>query len=287
VYGGELRPGVPARVGQPKGSVPGVRGALPVPAHQRESRRLPKVSAQHRAPGAEAVREALATLDRGGEAPRIGLVGNTGAGKTVGAHAIAQAYLRSSPGPVIVIDNKAERRYDDLPGAVVFASTSAFAAARPASGQRVWVMRPSLFEGGEVDPEEIAELQWKLAGKHWPSLVLNDELVPHAAKGGQWKTRTQWLQRAFVQGRSHGLAQLWGTTALQGVPLDASQQSHELWVFKTGGVALRILSERDYLIGVPPGTVEGLAGYPLPPAERGEFVRLVSGVPWNGVIYKF
>lgn len=258
-----------------------------MPAPEREADDVAASPARDRAPGDAAVREAFSTLERGGEAPRIGLIGNTGSGKTVAARALAQAYLSVSPGPVIVVDNKAERRYDDLPGAVVYPSIASFAQTRPAHGNRVWVLRPSLFEGGEIDPEQVAEWQWKIAGRRTPSLVLNDELVPHAAKGGQWRTKTQWLQRAFVQGRSHGLAQIWGTTALQGVPLDASQQSHELWVFKTGGVALRILSERDYLIGVPPGTIEGLAGYPLPPAERGEFMRLVSGVPWNGVVYKF
>jgi hypothetical protein len=255
-----------------------------VRAGQREARALSAVPPGRRAQGAEALRAALATLERGGEAPRIGLIGNTGSGKTVAAEELARGYLGTSPGALIVVDNKAEGRYDRLPGAQVFRS---LAELRPAPGCRCWILKPSLFEGGEISPEEVAQFQWKLRGSRWPSMVLNDELVPHAAKGGQWRKGSTWLPRSFVQGRSHGLSQLWGTTLLHSVPIEAAEQSSELWVHKTAGLGLRLLAERNYTIGVPDGLVEGLAGYPLPPAERGEFVRLVSGVPWDGVVYKF
>lgn len=237
-----------------------------------------------RAAGAEAVSAALASLIHGGEAPRVGVIGNTGAGKTVATHALAEGYLRASPGALIVIDNKAEGRYDDLPGARIYESLSQLAIAPQG---RCWILKPRVFAGHEIDPEEVAQFQWRLRGHRLPSCVLNDELVPHAAVCGQWKHPKGSLPKCFVQGRSHGLSQIWGTTALQDVPLQAAAQSSELWVFQTRGTGLRILRERDYLIGVPPGTVEAFAGYPLPAAERGEFARLVSGVPWDGVTYKF
>jgi hypothetical protein len=237
-----------------------------------------------RAGGAQAVREALAGLQRDGEAPRIGLVGGTGSGKTVAAEAIARAYLSVSPGALIVVDNKAAGRFDRLPGAQVFESVSAF---RPAPGSRVWIFKPRLWEGGEIDPREIAELQWKMVGRRVRSMVVNDELVPHAVNGGQWiGGQRSPVARAFIQGREHGLSQLWGTTALQDVPGNAADLS-ELWVFQSHGLAARILARRNFLIGAPPGLLEGLAGYPLPPAQRGEFVRLFSGRPWNRTIYKF
>lgn len=281
---GDVSSGLPARAGEPRGALSGVRGAAPVRAPQRQQHPLQAVPAARRAPGAEAVRAALASLERGGEAPRIGVVGNTGSGKTHATEALALGYLRVSPGALIVVDNKAEGRYDRLPGAEVFPSLSAL---RPSAGSRVWVLKPALFEGGEVSPEEVAEFQWKLRARRWPSMVLNDELVPHAAKAGQWRRGSTWLPRSFVQGRSHGLAQLWGTTLLHSVPIEAAEQSSELWVFKSAGLGLRLLDERNYTIGVPPGLIENLAGYPLPPEQRGEFVRLVSGVPWDGVVYKF
>jgi hypothetical protein len=257
-----------------------------VPAAQRQKRALPTVSQARRAPGDEAVRKALASLARGGEGTRIGLIGNTGSGKTVAAVALAQAYLAASPGALIVVDNKAERRFDHLPGATVFPSVAAFATSPPPSGSRVWIFRPSIFEGGEVSPEEVAAFQWRLAGRRWPSLAINDELVPHAARNGQWRKGFEWLPRAFVQGRSHKISEVWGTTALQDVPLASAGQS-ELWVWQTAGVALRLLRERDYLIGVPPGLVENLPGFNDAPELRGDFVSLRSGVPWDGCIYKF
>lgn len=150
----------------------------------------------------------------------------------------------------------------------------------------MWIFRPSLFDGGEISPEEVAAFQWRLAGSGWASMVVNDELVPHAARNGQWRPRYEWLPRAFIQGRTHKLTQVWGTTALQDVPLASAGQS-ELWVWQTAGVALRILRERDYLIGVPPGTLENLPGFNDPAELRGDFLRLLPGVPWDRTIYKF
>jgi hypothetical protein len=250
-------------------------------APARGQRRFP---ASARAPGAEAVRAAFAGLVRGGEAPRIGLAGNTGGGKTTAALALACEYLRASPGALIVVDNKAEGRYDGLPGARVYQSISQLATS--AQG-RVWVLKPDVFAGQEISPEAVAEFQWKLRGHRMVSLVLNDELVPHAARAGQWRRGFEWLPKSFVQGRSHGLAQVWCTTMLQSVPIEAAEQSSELWTFKAAGLGLRLLDDRNYTVGVPPGTVENLAGYPLPPEQRGEFLRLVNGVQWDRRVYKF
>lgn len=198
-----------------------------------------------------------------------------------------QAYLAASPGPVIVIDAKAERRYDDVaPGTIVRESVAHLGAGLPPDA-RVAIIRPRIFEGADADPEAVADLQWRLAGARWPSLVVNDELVPHAAHHGQWRRGSRMLPRAFIQGRTHGLAQLWGTTALQAVPIEAADQSSVIFVLQTAGLGLRILDDRNYLVGVPPGTVEALAGFDRPPEERGEFLALRSGVPWDGVVYKF
>lgn len=196
-----------------------------------------------------------------------------------------RAYLSASPGPVIVVDAKAERRYDDVAPAIVRESVAHLGTDWP-PGARLIIIRPRIFEGADADPEAVADAQWRLAGERWPSLVVNDELVPHAARHGQWRRGSHQLPRAFIQGRTHGLAQLWGTTALQSVPIEASDQS-VIFAFQTAGLALRILGERNYLVGVPPGTVEGLAGFDRPPGERGEFLALRSGVPWNGCVYKF
>src|SRR5579864_9021852 len=58
-----------------------------------------------RRPGEEAAEAALAQLDFG-EAPQIGLLGDTGTGKTTAAQYLIRAYLRRSPGSVLIVDDK-------------------------------------------------------------------------------------------------------------------------------------------------------------------------------------
>lgn len=146
------------------------------------------------------------------------------------------------------------------------------------------VFRASLM--GEVSPEEIARLAAGLANRKWPSLTINDEL-DQAARGGQWKRGAVFLPRSFIRGRSAGLSQVWGTTSPQNVPLEAFELSSEIWCFKLAGLGLRLLGDREYLTGIDPGTIEQLAGYPLPTDQRGEFVRLVRGRTWDRRIYRF
>lgn len=281
-----MRGDLAQRAGKPGPAVPRVRSDSPVPAPRRPQHALSTLAPRGLTAGAAALSAALASVVRGGEAPRIGLVGNTGSGKTTAAREIVRAWLTHSPGLAVVVDAKAERRYDDLPGAVVRESLAHYADERPPPGARLLILRPSIFDGAEADPEAAAAFCWRLAGRRWPTLLVNDELVPHAAHHGQWRRGMTALPRAFIQGRVHGLSQLWGTTALQGVPVEAADQSSVILVFQTAGLGLRILGDRNYLVGVPPGTVEGLAGFDRPPDERGEFLALRSGVPWDGRIYR-
>lgn len=158
-------------------------------------------------------------------------------------------------------------------------------AARPVQpGCRVVIFRVGMM--GEVNPEEIAHFTAALAERKWGSLTVNDEL-DQAVTEGHWKSRSVFMPRMFVRGRTAGLAQLWGTVSPHEVPRQAFEQSSEIWCFKMAGVGLRLLREREYLNGIEAGTIEQLAGYPLPPEERGEFVRLQRGRAWDGKIYKF
>lgn len=258
-----------------------------MPAGRSKTAPLSKVPKGRISPGAEACAAALETLDWG-EAPRIGLLGDTGSGKTRAAQEIGLAYLRRAPGLVVVIDAKGERRFDDLqvsPPPEVRLSPADYAARPVQQGCRVVIFRTGMM--GEVSPEEAAHFTAALAERRWGSLTINDEL-DQAAKAGQWKRGSVFLPRSFIRGRTQGLAQCWGTTSPHNVPLEAFDQSSVIWCHKMAGMGLRLLGDREYLNGFHSTTIiEELAGYPLPPEERGQFVKLERGRRWDGHIYKF
>jgi hypothetical protein len=266
--------------------VPGVRAGSPVAPPGGTQGQIPRVSPGQRAPGSEALAAALTPLDFG-EAPRIGVLGDPGGGKTRALEEIVRAYLSQSIGAVIVIDAKAERRFDSLPVSpppAVRSSPADYAAHPPPPGTRVIVARAPLTD--ENDPEAWARFAVGLAERRWPSLTVNDELA-QATAGMSFRKGTVMIPRTFVRGRTQGLAQAWGTTSPHDVPTVIYESTDEIWQFKTSGMALGILGRRNYLRGIDPEVIEHLAGYPLPPRDRGEFVRLVRGRPWDGKIYKF
>lgn len=257
-----------------------------MPEARGEEPPVSSASAHRRAPGSEAVREILAPLAFG-EAPRIGCLGDPGGGKTEAARAVALEYTRQATGLVVVLDAKGERRFDDLPldpPPIVRVSPADLAGRPGPPGTRVVVARAPLTE--DIDPEAWARFVVGLAEGRWGSLTIHDELA-QASAGASWRRGSVFLPRTFVRGRSQGLGVLWCTTSPQDVPVVAFEVSDTILQFKTSGMAIDLLDRRKYLRGIEPETIEALAGYPLPPSERGEFVLLRRGQPWNGIVYKF
>jgi hypothetical protein len=246
-----------------------------------------------RAPGAEALHETLRNLASTGEAFRLGIIGVTGTGKTFAARKVIAAYVRVSPGLVVVVDAKAEGRFDDVLPVGLVAVRRSISELAPgvlplAPGVRMLIIRPRMFEGERVDVEEVARYCWRLAGRHTPTLLVNDELVPHAAEFSQFLGgKKSDIKRCFAEGRVHGLSQLWGTQDLTDVPITVVAQSSSIWTFKTAGTGLEILRRRGYLLGVPDGVIENLPDDDNPPDERGDFVRLRAGKRWDSKLYRF
>lgn len=247
----------------------------------------PLALARAHRPGEEAVEECLAQLDFG-EAPQVGVVGDTGCGKTVALHHLVQGYLRRAPGSVLIVDDKEmvarfrgqERRdVEDL-------------RQRPVDWQlgRVIVFRGDVSRGQRVNLEEVAELAWARVQRGRKTLCVFDELVAgreDLSKNTQWRKGVTWVPRNFTMGRSPGVADLWGAQSPQLVPLDVFEQSSAILCFRLAGLGLSRLRERNYLTGGAEAAIPRLAGPPRPPSERGEFVLLRRGQPWDGRIYKF
>jgi hypothetical protein len=133
----------------------------------------------------------------------------------------------------------------------------------------------------------VAALQWQLAQRARPSLCVYDEL-DRAANAGQWKAGAEsQIGWAFGKGRSVGAASLWGTQETQAVPREAFNQSSCLLVFRMMGNPVRLLKERGYCEGGVDAVIPRLPGDELPPAQRGYFVLLRRGRPWDRRVYRF
>jgi hypothetical protein len=225
-----------------------------------------------------------------GEGPRVGVLGDSRCGKTEAQRRLITGYLKRSPGVVLVVDDKEPQpQYE---GQCRRDRAALDREPIDPNGPRVVVFRGDRFdrEDGEVDPEEIAAIQWQLAQQRTPSLVVYDEL-DKAANGGQWRAgdKRSTILWAFRRGGSSGAASLWGTQETQAVPAAAFNQSSVILCFRMTGAPLRLLGERGYL--EPRGSVEAviptLPGDELPPAQRGYFVMLKRGRPWDQRVYRY
>jgi hypothetical protein len=220
------------------------------------------------------------------EAPRVGVLGDSGCGKTEAMRRLVAAYLRSSAGVVLIVDDKEARA--QFPGQERRDRAELERRKPDPTGPRAIVFRGDRFAAdGGVDAESIAALQWQLAQRNRPSLVVYDEL-DRAAVFGQWKAgKDSKIGWAFGKGRSVGAASLWGTQETEAVPREAFNQSSVLLVFRMTGNPVRLLKQRGYCEGGADAMIPRLPGDELPPAQRGYFVLLRRGRPWDGSVYRF
>lgn len=236
--------------------------------------------------GEVAAAEALSSL-RWHEGPRVGFLGDTRCGKTEAMRRVIAAYLRASPGVVIIADDKDPRRAqfrgqerrdrDDL-------------VARPVdpAGPRVLILRgdPMNVRGG-LDPEDVARLQWDLVRKSRPSIGVYDEL-DRGASFGQWKAgKDSLIGWTFGKGSGVQAGALWGSQETEAVPREAFNQSTHIFCFRCAGNPVRLLKSRDYCVGGVDAIIPSLPGDELPPAQRGYFVLLRRGRPWDQKVYRF
>jgi hypothetical protein len=120
--------------------------------------------------------------------------------------------------------------------------------------------------------------------------MVNDELVAgreRFIKNRQWRKGVTFMPRNFTKGRVVKIGDIWGAQSPQDVPIEPFEQSGDILCFKLGGLGLEKLRERNYLVGGAELVIPRLHGMESPPDERGDFVRLRRGQPWDGRIYKF
>lgn len=218
-----------------------------------------------------------------GEGCRVGLLGDPGSGKSYAARLIAAEYLRRSRGLVAVANSKGEAGWsgeeysslDDL-------------RDRPNRGRELVFTPPPT---DTLDLPALALWQWSLATAHrCRSLLIWDELGD-AASDGEWidagDDGASQIGRCFTHGRRLGMSELWGAQFAHQVPREAWETTSCVLVWRQAGNALRILRLRGYTDLDVEQVISALPGDDVPPAERGEFVLLRRGRPWDGCTYRF
>jgi hypothetical protein len=191
-----------------------------------------------------------------GEGPRIGVLGDSGCGKTEAERRLIEEYMRRSPGPVLVADDKETN--PQFKGQYRRDRAELEKDPIDEDGPRVIVFRGTRFdrESGEIDPEEIAELQWQLAQKGIPSLGVYDEAEKACSFGSFKRGPKSTILWAMKRGRSSGVSSLWGSQETQDIPAAMFNQSSMILCFRMVGAPLRLLKERGYL--EPKGSVENV-----------------------------
>lgn len=262
--------------------MPRVRGAAPARPLQPAARAVPAATPASVADGRVAARAALAPL-AWGEGPRIGILGDSGTGKTHAARFIVSEYSKTVLGYTVIVDDKGS---STSYAGDVRRDLAEFASKPPAAPPSVTILRGSIYEGETIDPETVAAWQWQMAARRWKTLGVYDELT-RACGNGTWRVKHSQVARALREGRSVGLATLWLTQLPQDVPREAFHETPVILCFRLDSTALYGDKMRPFLDGGVDQVIRALPADDVPPADRGKFVVLRRGRPWDRLVYRF
>jgi hypothetical protein len=217
-----------------------------------------------------------------GEAPRVGFIGDTGTGKSRAMKALVAGWLARNPGVALIGDKGGSSGFEGQKRI----SRSDLRLHPMAPSPRSLVFTGDLSAGLDPDLEDIAHFAWQLRSGRTGSIVVADELK-WLARGGWWRKGVKWFPQCCTEGRKHDIGVAWAALSPQDAPREAIEEAGFLVVYRLAGLGVRCLADRNYLIGVPDGTLEALPGEETPPSERGRCMILRRGRPWDGRFHRF
>lgn len=269
-----------ASLARPEGQVPALRGDGSGVAQESPHAPMSTASKGSRV-GSDPIEICLAGMSYG-EAPRIGFVGDTGTGKSRAMRAVVAGWLARNPGVVLACDKGGSSGFDGQRRV----NLSDLRLTPMLPEPRAVVFTGDLSSGLDPDAEAVAAFAWRLRATRTESLVVVDELK-WCARAGFWQRRARWLPQTCTEGRKHGVGILWGVQFAQDAPREAIEEAGSLVVFRQAGLAVECLRRRNYLLGMPEGTLERLPGEETPPPARGRCVILRRGQQWDGRFHRF
>lgn len=287
-----LRPAERDHGDRPEGAGRTLRGVRSRDDDEAPPRQHPQVAARRAealSPGELAAREGLRPLDYG-EAPQIGIGGDTGAGKTTLELYLIELYLRLCPGLVVVIDDKDPHR-TPFRGQLRRDISHLRAEPLDPAGPRVLVIRGDVLNGRRADREAVAGYCKDVAIRGRAVAMFNDEAFPRTvAVNRQWRKGVEWLPLGFTHGRKMGggWMNVWGAQIATKAPDEPFDESGTIYQFKTAGDPLDLLEEKEYLRGDRrlKDVIRNLHAMDSAPHLRGDFVMLRRGRDWDGHVYK-
>jgi hypothetical protein len=264
--------------GGPPRPLPEVRSAQDERVPRKAGAPIPAPTAGAVCRGDLAVDVAFSGL-KSGEGVRVGLLGDTGCGKSFAARLMVARYLRDCRGLAAVADSKGDGGWEGE-----LYESVADLAEQP-NKTRALVFTPDPL-GEPLDLESIARWQWALAARHTENLVLYDE-ISDGCQDGEWLDGARALPRVFTHGRRVAISAIWGGQYAQMVPREPFECSSVIFCWRQAGNAIRVLRRRGYTDERVEAVIEALPGDESPPNQRGAFVMLRRGRPWDGRIYRF
>jgi len=221
-----------------------------------------------------AIPSLISSLEKN-EGYRIGILGESGAGKT---SAIKHFLAIPFDGVTLIHDEKAGNpQFDGY--TVQYANI----ASVPDNVDTV-VFRGDPYNRTTVEVNSVALLALKLARLRIPVRLVIDELDRAVTDGGR-ALNSPAVRECITQGRAMKLCVLWSTQLPQRAPVEMLDNASAIVLGRCGPRAVNYLDQRCFFTDDETASIKGLKTHYEDNRTVGELVVHRNGKPWDGRVY--